>query len=151
MLADSTEIVRGIPESVADMRKAIRNTKALTDKPFGINVFPEAGDPYGFSKAMIELAKEEGVMILVVAGNVSPDEIRQWKADGFTHTSQQAQQQQPHCSASMSVFLFLPRAVSSTKRWQKPRRSSAQRAYSSAHVLFSPKNAEPPIKPSRIF
>ncbi len=82
--ADSTEIVRGIPESVADMRKAIRNTKALTDKPFGINVFPEAGDPYGFSKAMIELAKEEGVMILVVAGNVSPDEIRQWKADGFT-------------------------------------------------------------------
>ena len=82
--ADSTEIVRGIPESVAEMRKAIRNTKALTDKPFGINVFPEAGDPYGFSKAMIELAKEEGVMILVVAGNVSPDEIRQWKADGFT-------------------------------------------------------------------
>ncbi len=82
--ADSTEIVRGVPESVEEMRKAIRNTKALTDKPFGINVFPEAGDPYGFSKAMIELAKEEGVMILVVAGNVSPDEIRTWKRDGFT-------------------------------------------------------------------
>ena len=49
----------------------------------GINVFPEAGDPYGFSKAMIVLAKEEGVNILVVAGNVSPDEIRQWKRDGF--------------------------------------------------------------------
>lgn len=82
--ADSTEIVRGIPESVEEMRKAIRNTKKLTDKPFGINVFPEAGDPYGFSKAMIALAKEEGVMILVVAGNVSPEEIRQWKQDGFT-------------------------------------------------------------------
>ena len=81
--ADSTEIVRSIPESVEEMRKAIRNTKALTDKPFGINVFPEAGDPYGFSKAMIVLAKEEGVNILVVAGNVSPDEIRQWKQDGF--------------------------------------------------------------------
>ena len=63
--ADSTEIVREIQESVEEMRKAIRNTKALTDKPFGINVFPEAGDPYGFSKAMIELAKKEGVMILV--------------------------------------------------------------------------------------
>lgn len=63
--ADSTEIIRGIPESAAKMRKAIRNTKVLTDKPFGINVFPEAGDPYGFSKAMIELAKKEGVMILV--------------------------------------------------------------------------------------
>lgn len=82
--ADSTEIVRGVPESVEEMRKAIRNTKALTDKPFGINVFPEAGDPYGFSKAMIELAKEEGVMILVVAGDVSPDEIRTWKRGGFT-------------------------------------------------------------------
>ncbi len=82
--ADSTEIVYGIPESVDEMRNAIRNTKALTDKPFGINVFPEAGDPYGFSKAMIELSKEEGVMILVVAGNVSPDEIRTWKRDGFT-------------------------------------------------------------------
>ncbi len=81
--ADSTQIVRSIPESVEEMRKAIRNTKALTDKPFGINVFPEAGDPYGFSKAMIVLAKEEGVNILVVAGNVSPDEIRQWKRDGF--------------------------------------------------------------------
>lgn len=82
--ADSTEIVRGIDESIEEMRKAIRNTKALTDKPFGINVFPEAGDPYGFSKAMIELAKEEGAMTLVVAGNVSPDEIRKWKQDGFT-------------------------------------------------------------------
>ncbi len=82
--ADSTEIVRGIGESVEEMRKAIRSTRKLTDKPFGINVFPEAADPYGFSKAMIELAKEEGVMILVVAGNVSPDEIRKWKRDGFT-------------------------------------------------------------------
>ena len=82
--ADSTEIVTGIPESVEEMRKAIRNTRKLTDKPFGINVFPAAGDPYGFSKAMIELAKEEGVMILVVAGNVSPEEIKQWKKDGFT-------------------------------------------------------------------
>ncbi len=82
--ADSSEIVRGVPESVEEMRKAIRNTKAKTGKPFGINVFPEAADPYGFSKAMIGLAKEEGVMILVVAGNVSPDEIRSWKRDGFT-------------------------------------------------------------------
>ena len=81
--ADFTEMIKGIPENVEEMRKTIRRTKTLTDKPFGINVFPAAGDPYGFSKAMIELAKEEGVKILVVAGNVSPDEIRQWKKDGF--------------------------------------------------------------------
>ena len=59
--ADFTEIVRGIPENVEAMRQAIRRTKELTDKPFGINVFPAAADPYGFSKAMIDLAKEEGV------------------------------------------------------------------------------------------
>lgn len=82
--ADAEQIVRGVAESVEQMRRAIRNTRALTDKPFGINVFPEAADPYGFSKAMIALAAEEGVKILVVAGNVSPEEIRQWKRDGFT-------------------------------------------------------------------
>ncbi len=77
--ADFTEIVKGIPENVEEMHKTIRRTRTLTDKPFGINVFPAAADPYGFSKAMIALAKEEGVNILVVAGNVSPDEIKQWK------------------------------------------------------------------------
>ncbi|MBR1847240.1 MAG: nitronate monooxygenase [Bacilli bacterium] len=82
--ADNEEIIRDIDASVEAMRAAIRNTKALTDKPFGINVFPEAGDPYGFSKKMVALAKEEGVKILVVAGMVSPKEIKAWKADGFT-------------------------------------------------------------------
>lgn len=81
--ADYTEIIKGIPENVEAMRKTIRKTRELTDKPFGINVFPADADPYGFSKAMIALAKEEGVKILVVAGNVSPDEIKQWKEDGF--------------------------------------------------------------------
>ncbi|MBQ8037680.1 MAG: nitronate monooxygenase, partial [Proteobacteria bacterium] len=55
--ADFTEMIKGISENVEEMRKTIRKTRALTDKPFGINVFPSAGDPYGFSKAMIELAK----------------------------------------------------------------------------------------------
>lgn len=81
--ADNEEIIRDIDASVEAMRVAIRNTKKLTDKPFGINVFPEAGDPYGFSKKMVELAKEEGINILVVAGMVSPNEIRNWKKDGF--------------------------------------------------------------------
>lgn len=81
--ADYTEIIKGIPENVEAMLKTIRKTRELTDKPFGINVFPADADPYGFSKAMIALAKEEGVKILVVAGNVSPDEIKQWKEDGF--------------------------------------------------------------------
>ncbi|MBQ1266542.1 MAG: nitronate monooxygenase [Proteobacteria bacterium] len=81
--ADFTEMIKDLSANVEEMRKTIRRTRTLTDKPFGINVFPAAADPYGFSKAMIALAKEEGVNILVVAGNVSPDEIKQWKKDGF--------------------------------------------------------------------
>ncbi len=81
--AGSTEIVKTVEETTEEMRKAIHRTRELTDKPFGINVFPSVIDPYGFSKAMIELAKEEGVKILVAAGAIAPDEYRQWKEDGF--------------------------------------------------------------------
>ena len=81
--AGSTEIVTTVEETVEEMRKAIRRTRELTDKPFGINVFPSDMDPYGFSKAMIALAKEEGVKVLVAVGSIAPDEYRQWKKDGF--------------------------------------------------------------------
>ncbi len=82
--AGSEEIKRGLEETVEDMRLAVRKTKELTDKPFGVNVFPSVIDPYGFSKAIIEMLKEEDVKILVVAGAIAPDEFRAWKADGFT-------------------------------------------------------------------
>ncbi len=81
--AGYTEIVTTVEETVEEMRKAIRRTKELTDKPFGINVFPSDIDPYGFSKAIIALAKEEAVKVLVSAGSIAPDEYRQWKKDGF--------------------------------------------------------------------
>lgn len=78
------EVVRGIDETVEEMRKAIRKTKELTDKPFGMNVFPSASDPYGFSKAMIQLMREEDVKVMVVSGNVACDELRSWKEEEFT-------------------------------------------------------------------
>ncbi len=77
------EVVTTVEETVEEMRKAIRKTKELTDKPFGINVFPSDIDPYGFSKATVALAKEEEVKVLVSAGSIAPDEFRQWKEDGF--------------------------------------------------------------------
>lgn len=77
-------LVSSVEETVEEMRKVIRRTKELTDKPFGMNIFPAASDSYGFSKATIELCKEEGVMILVAAGNIAPEEYKQWKQDGFT-------------------------------------------------------------------
>ena len=82
--AGSEEIKRGLEETVEDMRLAVRKTKELTDKPFGVNVFPSVIDPYGFSKAIIEMLKEENVKVLVVAGAIAPDEFKAWKADGFT-------------------------------------------------------------------
>ena len=82
--AGSEEIKRGLEETVEDMRLAVRKTRELTDKPFGVNVFPSVIDPYGFSKAIIEMLKEENVKILVVAGAIAPEEFRAWKADGFT-------------------------------------------------------------------
>lgn len=77
-------LVSTVEDTVEEMRKIIRKTKELTDNPFGMNIFPSASDPYGFSKATIELCKEENVMILVSAGNIAPEEYKQWKADGFT-------------------------------------------------------------------
>lgn len=82
--AGSEEIKRGLEETVEDMRLAVRKTRELTDKPFGVNVFPSVIDPYGFSKAIIEMLKEENVKVLVVAGAIALDEFRAWKADGFT-------------------------------------------------------------------
>ena len=74
--AGSEEIKRGQEETVEDMRLAIRKTRELTDKPFGVNVFPSAIDSYGFSKTIIEMLKEEDVKVLVVAGDIAPDEIQ---------------------------------------------------------------------------
>lgn len=82
--AGSDEIITGIEETVEAMRGAIRKTRELTDKPFGVNVFPKAIDPYGFSSSVIEMLKEENVMILVVAGIVDKEELLKWKKDGFT-------------------------------------------------------------------
>ncbi len=82
--AGSENPVSTIEDTVSEMRKAIRRTRYLTDAPFGINVFPEESDPFGFSKAMIQLSAEEKVPVLVVAGAISPREIRLWKEMGFT-------------------------------------------------------------------
>lgn len=77
-------IVEGVNETVEAMRNAIHRTKELTDKPFGVNVFPKVIDPYGFSSSIVEMLKEEKVMILVVAGIFDKEELLEWKKEGFT-------------------------------------------------------------------
>ncbi|KAG4089332.1 2-nitropropane dioxygenase-like enzyme [Neocallimastix lanati (nom. inval.)] len=77
--------VTTVKDTVEEMRKSIRKTRELTDKPFGVNVFtPSASNPFGFSKAIVDLCKEEGVKILVSVGVMDPKDFSEWKNDGFT-------------------------------------------------------------------
>jgi len=70
-------------ETAEEMRKVIRKTKELTDKPFGMNVMTSAFDGAGFSKATIQVCKEEGVQVLVAIGALDADQVKEWKATGF--------------------------------------------------------------------
>ncbi|ORX85025.1 2-nitropropane dioxygenase-like enzyme [Anaeromyces robustus] len=70
-------------ENISEIRKSIHQIKELTDKPFGVNVFPSSKSK-GLSKLIIQICKEENVKILVTVGAASPKEYGQWKKDGFT-------------------------------------------------------------------
>ena len=76
---------KATPEETAEeMRRQIRRTKELTDKPFGMNVMTTAFDGAGFSKATIEVCAEEKVPVLVAIGALDAEQIREWKQAGFT-------------------------------------------------------------------
>lgn len=75
---------KATPEETAEeMRKVVRRTKELTDKPFGMNVMTSAFDGAGFSRATIEMCREEGVPVLAAIGAIDADQIREWKKAGF--------------------------------------------------------------------
>jgi len=76
--------VSSVKDTIEEMRKSIRKTHELTTKPFAMNVFTSAYDPFGYSKNIIELCKEENVKILALIGGTSPKEIKKLKEDGFT-------------------------------------------------------------------
>ncbi len=78
------ETGKATPEETAEeMRKVIRRTKELTDRPFGMNVMTSAFDAAGFSRATVEVCREEGVPVLAVIGALDAEQIREWKAAGF--------------------------------------------------------------------
>lgn len=81
--AGAEETATTIEATTEAMRREIRKTKELTDKPFGINVMTEPMDGAGFSKATIEMCKEEGVKVLVALGPAAPDQFKKLKEDGF--------------------------------------------------------------------
>lgn len=78
------ETGKATPEETAEeMRRQIRRTKELTDQPFGMNVMTSAFDGAGFSKATIEVCREEGVPVLAAIGAIDAEQIREWKSAGF--------------------------------------------------------------------
>ena len=78
------ETGKATPEETAEeMRRVIRKTKELTDKPFGMNVMTSAFDGAGFSKATVEVCKEEGVPVLAAIGALDAAQIKEWKEAGF--------------------------------------------------------------------
>jgi enoyl-[acyl-carrier protein] reductase II len=79
--------VSTLKETTEEMRKTIRKTRELTDKPFGMNI--NSPDPIGFSKELVKLCKEENVKILVSAGDLALDDYKKWKEEGFTVISRE--------------------------------------------------------------
>lgn len=71
-------------------RQAIRRTKELTAKPFGINLMTAASDPKNHNTQTIAALKEEGIDIVVLVGDIfGEDEIASLKADGFKVVARQ--------------------------------------------------------------
>ncbi len=78
------ETGKAAPEETAEeMRRQIRKTKELTDKPFGMNVMTSAFDGAGFSRATIQVCAEEKVPVLVAIGALDAEQVKEWKAEGF--------------------------------------------------------------------
>ncbi|NQX43759.1 nitronate monooxygenase [Paenibacillus tritici] len=79
-------VANGPEDSAERLRTEIRKTKALTDKPFGVNYFPPAVDaganPYG--EAQLKVLMEEEVQVLVVVGEANEKDMKRLKGLGFT-------------------------------------------------------------------
>lgn len=88
--AGSTEPEASREATNEAFRAAVRRTKELTDKPFGVNLMTAASDPKGHNADTIAIMKEEGVAVVVLVGDVFADgEIADLKADGFKVVARQ--------------------------------------------------------------
>ena len=86
-----TDVRRDAAEETAeDMRSAIHRTKELTDKPFGIDIVPGSADAGGFSTGIVDIMREEGVKIMVLAGeSFEEEDVVPFKQEGFTIIARQ--------------------------------------------------------------
>lgn len=74
-----TAVTQPTPE---DLRKEIQKTRALTDKPFGVNIsFLPAATPPDYD-AYIKVIIEEGIKVVETAGNNPGKYIKMFKEGG---------------------------------------------------------------------
>jgi Dioxygenases related to 2-nitropropane dioxygenase len=86
--AGQTTLTTDPVETAERMRREIRKTKELTDKPFAVQYFiPFQGDPQGFSSKVLQVIREEGIKYLLVLGmglGKEVEEVKNLKNEGFT-------------------------------------------------------------------
>ena len=80
------ESVTTVGETVEAMRHEIRTVKALTNRPFGINVAPSSDDPSQdrFTGPVLDLMAEENVSAAVMVGDLHPLWIAKFRERGIT-------------------------------------------------------------------
>ncbi|WP_252904144.1 nitronate monooxygenase [Secundilactobacillus silagei] len=81
--AGQTTVTRSLDETIDRMRNEIHQVKALTDKPFGLNVGLQSGDKDPFFGPTLQLMIDEKVPVAVCAGELVSDRIQQLKAAGI--------------------------------------------------------------------
>lgn len=81
--AGQSESVYTVDETMARTREQIRQVKALTTKPFALNVGPVDPQKDKFTAPTIKLMVEEGVKIALYWGDVIPEWFDQFHENGI--------------------------------------------------------------------
>lgn len=81
--AGQTTVTKSIDETIQRMRDEIHKTRALTDKPFGLNFGP-TGDPATdvFTRPTLDLIYEEQIPVVAYVGPVIPELFKELHAHG---------------------------------------------------------------------
>ncbi len=79
------ESVSTVGETVEAMRREIHAVKALTDRPFGVNIAPSSDDPSQdrFTGPVLELMADENVPVAVMVGDFWPGWTDRFRARGI--------------------------------------------------------------------
>ncbi|MBQ9221505.1 nitronate monooxygenase family protein [Succinivibrio sp.] len=83
--AGQKEIARSTEEKIENMRREISKVKAITDRPFGINICPRADDPKldQLTEGLFELMVQEKVKVAVMVGGLMPGWVSRFREKGI--------------------------------------------------------------------